>query len=167
MQVEFEYYEYIAAQLCGIEVTDLWRKTRKEEVVLARRFCMVYRKLNLKMSQSVSASRYLMNHSNVDSAIKQFNNYKQSKDPFWDLYEKFNASCAISSKKKEPKEIKADHNAIIEIVDLLGWKAYVAQSRDVINQLFELFDCDADEQIIKSALDDCIKRLTDIRYLYD
>ncbi len=168
--VEFEYYEFIAAEIFNIPVIDIWKKTRKIEIALARQFCMVYRHVDLRMSQSLSAGRYDKDHSNVPSAMKKLQQYRETKDVYWDLYAGFKIQCDIASKSNkktiEPKTSDERLNVSNHILSL-GWRGYMTESREMIENLFKLIHIDSDETNIRCSLDVCIERLNDLKYLYN
>lgn len=92
------YYNYEYAAVAAISddpswgkitIEQIFSKSRKKELVLARRILMYYRTDVLKKSQAVSASRYGRDHATCLSSNRKFEFFMKKYSEYKELYEKF------------------------------------------------------------------------------
>jgi len=83
--------EEIAAEIWNITTDQLYRRTRKTEVVEARSTLIWYRNQKLKLSQAVAAGKYGLNHSSTDNIVKRVNRWLEVDKQFHSKFELFNS----------------------------------------------------------------------------
>jgi len=83
--------EEIAAEIWGIPVDDLHKRTRKKEVVEARTALIHYRNQKLKLTQKLSAGEYGLNHSSTDHVVKRVERWCKFDKNFREKFETFNS----------------------------------------------------------------------------
>jgi hypothetical protein len=92
------YYNYEYAVVTAINddpnwndiaIEEIFSRSRKKELVLARRILMYYRTDVLKKSQAVSASRYGRDHATCLSSNRKFEFFMKQYPEYKALYDKF------------------------------------------------------------------------------
>lgn len=79
----------------NIKITDIFSKSQKREIVVARQILMYYRMTELKKSSPVAAERYGKNHSTCLHACKKLEFYFRKYSEYKTLYSKFLESINI------------------------------------------------------------------------
>ena len=163
------YYEQIAADIVGINPEKMFENVRTESVVLARQFCMIYRKKVLHMSLAVSAERYHLDHATVIHAIKSMENYEFQKHERFTLYQQFINTCSHRlSSFDNLFPLNGDlQQSVDAAIKKHGFKRFIADSANAFNKMFVMMQDEVDENDIKSMLDTCHVRIHELKYLYE
>ena len=150
MMIEAEFYEIAAADVCGINTDRLWSKTREEEVVLARSFCVMYRKDVLGLNPKVSALRYFMNRATYYSAKKKISDSKDTNHVDYVLWKKFMNKCT-----SEASGINASLPSIVSAKKSLanvGWGTYCESKKRFFMKFFNDLRSGDDEESLRKRL---------------
>lgn len=166
--MELTYYEQIAVNICGIEPDKLFEKTRKQDVILARNFCMAFRRQELGMTISMSAYRYHKDHATTIHAIKYLENLKFTKDKDYSLYQEFilqarKIKLLYDEYSSENLSIKFIHEKIAET----GFKSYIKKASELFLKLSEKLKQDNNEIEVRNLLDETKNKLIELIQLYE
>lgn len=139
MDISFTYYEEIAIQVCNVKKAtsseSLFKKNRLREVVLARQFCMYYRKVVLGYTFRVAGERYGKDHATALHAKKCIKNLKDTRDSDALKFYEFEKRClkifketkVLSKRRREMMTIHMD-------VERYGFKKLLGVAgRDFLN----------------------------------
>ena len=167
--MSLEYYELIAAELCRIPVSSLFDSTRKEEVVLARQFCIALRHIQQKMSFSVSAGKYGLDHATGSHAVKTLDDYIFSKHQKGELYKEFLEKCRIEEEFRNTNagKIMGEVEKLNLKISEIGFSKFMDEAAAEFDLLFRKIRLDTEEIHIKSQIIACQAKLDEIKLLYD
>lgn len=155
------FYEIIASKICGTSPEDLFKKTRDQDPVLARFFCIIYRKDVLGMSGDKAAKRYYRDHAIYHYAKKKVQEYHETKDERYDKYLQFVEECAEFVAKSDTAV-----NTLHLKISMVGLGGYLEGSMRMFSEFFK-YATENQEELAKYQLNLCMERLNEIKLLYE
>lgn len=163
--MDYEYYEIIAAELFGIEPSDIFKKSRISSCRVARQFCMKYRKEHLKLSFDISAKRYGLDHATCISACRRIDNYVSTNDIYGEKYLDFLEKCKVKRQQVEMM-LQQEKKQLLRNIESMGWYDYVHTVVDPMTTLAELVYRNDNEDMIRDHIRVVEEKLDELKYLY-
>ncbi len=155
------FYEIIASKICGVNPEDLFKQTKLQDVVLARFFCIIYRKDVLGMSGNKAASKYHLDHAIYHHAKKKVKEYLDTKDERYGKYLQFMEGCAEFAAKSDTAV-----NTLHLKISVVGLNEYLDGSLRLFVDFFK-YATGNQEELAKYQLNLCMERLNEIKLLYE
>lgn len=156
--MKYKYYEIIAAKLFEIPTEALWLRTREEEIVIPRMFCMKYRNEILKLSQALSGKRYNKDHATTINAVKTIQDYIETKHHIGEVYGDFITQCT--------ERISCKKNQLSKTITIIGWTKYIETIKKQFIILTDLISEDENHNLIREHISVCSKKLKELKFLY-
>jgi hypothetical protein len=162
------FYERIAAAVCKTSPELLFVRTKKEEVVTARQFCMVFRNDRLKMPLGVAGGRYKRDHATVHHSKKVMKDWQDSRDTRWENYLFFCKECEKELLHfYEYNATNLSLNIIHEKIGKVGYKEFIEDASNIFHQLADFLVKDEFEGETKALLEAAHNKVLELKYLYE
>lgn len=155
------FYELIASNICGVQIEDLFKQTKYQDLVLARFFCIIYRKDVLGMSGKKAANKYHLDHAIYHHAKKKVQEYLETKDERYGKYLQFVEECAEFVAKSDTAV-----NTLHLKISMVGLNQYLEGSLRLFTEFFK-YATEDKEDLAKYQLNLCQERLNEIKLLYE
>lgn len=166
--MELLFYEKIACDMVNITPDELFCRSRNDDFVLARQFCMVLRRTLFKLSLRNTGLRYDRDHATALHAVKGMNNYKYTKHINYKLYQEFLKKCLY--KMKEAETIDKDEKVTLRVLDVMDkyeFKKYIKGCEMLfINMFRNILENDNRNDMIE-LIEKCHEKLHEMQLVYE